>query len=87
MRFFVGTASAAPTWQTRTGPRLHASYPTRSLRDPETTGSLMCSLNRTHGLRDVRGRDFRCGIGGNAQFPGRLPVQQNLGYTSGGPAL
>ncbi len=47
----------------------------------------MCSLNRTHGLRDVRGRDLRSGTGRNAQFPGRPPVQQNLGYTSGGPAL
>jgi hypothetical protein len=78
---FVGTASAAPTWRTRTGPRLHASYPTPALRDPETTGS----LNRTRGLRDVQGRDFRSSTRGNAQFPERPPTQQNLGGTAGGP--
>ncbi|MDE4915945.1 hypothetical protein PQI07_35825 [Methylobacterium sp. 092160098-2] len=82
---FVGTASAAPSWQTRTGPRVHASYPTPALRDPETTGSLAGSLNRTRGLRDVQGRDFRSSTRGNAQFPERLPAQQNLGGTAGGP--
>lgn len=82
---FVGTASAAPTSQTRTGPRGHALYPTPALRDPETTGSLAGSLNRTRGLRDLQGRDFRSSTRGNAQFPERPPVQQNLGGTTGGP--
>jgi len=82
---FVGTASAAPTWSTRTGLRLHVPYPSHALRDPETTGSLAGSLNRTRGRRDVQGRDFRSSTRGNAQFPARLPVQQNLGGTAGGP--
>jgi hypothetical protein len=61
---FVGTASAAPSWQTRT---------------------LAGSPNRTRGLRDVQGRDFRSSTRGNAQFPARPPAQQNLGGTAGGP--
>lgn len=81
----VGTASAAPTWQSRTGPLLHAPYPAPALRDPETTGSLAGSLNRTRGLRDLQGRDFRSSTRGNARFPERLPAQQNLGGTAGGP--
>ena len=82
---FVGTASAAPSWQTRTGPRLQASYLKPALRDPEMTGSLAGSPNRTRGLRDVQGRDFRSSTRGNAQFPARPPAQQNLGGTAGGP--
>lgn len=82
---FVETASAAPNWQTRASSRLRASYPTPALHDPEMTGSLAGSLNRTRGLRDVQGHDFRSSKRGNAQFPERPPAQQDLGGTAGGP--
>jgi hypothetical protein len=85
----AGTASAAPGWQPGTaGLRLerhHPGYPARALRAPETTGSLAGSMGRVRVPRDVQGRDFRSSTRGNAQFPARPPVQQNLGATTGGP--
>lgn len=83
----AGAASAAPGLQTRTGPRLHhhERTPGHVLRDPVMTGSLAGPAGRTRGLRDGQGRDLRSSTRGNAQFPSRLPIQQNLGGTSGGP--
>lgn len=84
----VGTASAAPGWQPGTGSQLerhHRGYSARALRDPRTTGSLAGSVGRVRVSRDVQGRDFRSSTRGNAQFPERPPVQQNLGTTAGGP--
>lgn len=75
----VGTASAAPGWQQATGSRLerrHLGYPARSLAG---------SMSRARVSRDVQGRDLRSSTRGNAQFPERPPVQQNLGGTAGGP--
>lgn len=42
-------------------------------------------MGRVRVSRDVQGRDFRSSTRGNAQFPERPPVQQNLGATAGGP--
>jgi len=84
----AGTASATPGWQPRAGSQLHrqhTGHPARVLRDPEATGSLAGSVSRSKVPRDVQGRDFRSSTRGNAQFPERLPAQQNLGGTSGGP--
>lgn len=86
----VGTASASPGWQPGTGSRLerrHPRYPARALRAPETTGSLAGSMGRVRASRDVQGRDFRSSTRGNAQFPERPPIQQNLGATTGGPVF
>lgn len=83
---FAGTASASPAWQTQTGTRLHhGRHSAHGLRAPETTGSLAGPIGRMRGLRDRQGRDLRSSTRGNAQFPSRLPNQQNLGNTSGGP--
>lgn len=84
----AGTAWADPGGQPRTGSRLDLHPPTytaRALRDPETTGSLAGSMGRVRVPRDVQGRDIRSSTRGNAQFPERPPVQQNLGGTAGGP--
>jgi hypothetical protein len=77
----AGAASAAPAWHARTGAHLHAARPAPALHGPETTGS----IGRLRVPRDRQGRDFRSSTRGNAQFPARLPVQQNLGGTAGGP--
>ena len=80
----VGTASAAPGWQPGTGSQLerhHRGYSARALRDPRMAGS----MGRARAPRDVQGRDFRSSTRGNAQFPERPSVQQNLGTTAGGP--
>lgn len=83
----AGAASAAPGLQARVGPPLrhHDRSPAHALRDPATTGSLAGPVGRMRGLRDRQGRDLRSSTRGNAEFPSRLPNQQNLGSTSGGP--
>ena len=85
----AGTASAAPGLQARISPplRYHDRSPPHALRDPTTTGSLAGSLNRTRDLRDVQGRDFRSSMHESSKSPERLSTQQDLGNTSGGPAL
>ncbi|AWB25207.1 MULTISPECIES: hypothetical protein [Methylobacterium] len=80
-------AIAAPGLQARTGPQRHhhdrsSAY---ALREPVTTGSLAGSTGHVRVPRDLQRRDFRSSTRGNAQFPERSPVQQNLGNTSGGP--
>lgn len=77
----AGAASAAPTWHARTGTHRHAARHAPVLRTPETTNS----IGRLRLPRDLQGRDFRSSTRGNAQFPARLPAQQNLGGTAGGP--
>jgi hypothetical protein len=77
----TGAASAAPTWHARTGTHRHAMRPAPALHAPETTSS----IGQLRVPRDRQGRDFRSSTRGNAQFPARLPVQQNLGGTAGGP--
>ncbi len=83
----AGAASAAPGLQARTGPqRHHHDRPSaHALREPATTGTIAGSIGRVRVSRDVQGRDFRSSTRGNAQFPERPPVQQNLGGTTGGP--
>lgn len=77
----AGAASAAPARQVRTGTHLHAVHHAPALHDPATTDS----IGRLRVPRDLQGRDFRSSTRGNAQFPERLPAQQNLGGTAGGP--
>ncbi len=77
----AGAASAAPVWHARTGTHFHAVRYAPGLRAPETTGS----IGELRVPRDLQSRDARSSTRGNAQFPERLPYQQNLGQTSGGP--
>lgn len=82
---FAGSVQAAPLWQKHSPARFHAPSGglLLGLREPATTGSLMG--RPAHSLRDRQGRDLRSSTRGNAQFPERLPTQQNLGSTAGGP--
>ncbi|AWN42596.1 hypothetical protein [Methylobacterium durans] len=85
----AGAASASPGLQARSGPPAHQHdrSSAHALRDPVTTGSLAGPVGRMRGARDRQGRDLRSSTRGNAEFPSRLPAQQNLGGTAGGPAF
>lgn len=85
----AGTMSGATVLQAQAGSRLHhhKGPPVHTLQDPETTGSLAHPFVGEGRFRDGQGRDQRSSTRGNAQFPERPPIQQNLGSTSGGPAF
>lgn len=85
----AGTMSGATVLQAQAGQRRHHHNgpPVRTLGDPEKTGSLARPFGGERRFRGDQGRDQRSSTRGNAQFPERPPIQQNLGSTSGGPAF